>query len=150
VRRPFGRTSHRRLETGQEGPGAQARQDLAGAVGSGPDLRLGRIEERRHVEPAQRLVPDQAEVAPGAERLAVEGEGVGRMALERGYPGADGRPVGLDRRAVDAGPIEGREFIFRTDGVARRERGPRRKDPGGREGGGAPGDQSRRTVKRSR
>ncbi len=99
-----------RIEPGDERGRLEPDEDLAGCIRSRPDLRLVGIEQLRHVEPAERLVPGEAQVAPGMEGFPVEGEGVGGAAIEGGDARPDGPPVRLDRRAVEPGGIEGREI----------------------------------------
>jgi hypothetical protein len=76
----------------------QADQDLAGGVDRRDDLRLAAIEQCRHIDLAQRLVEDHAEIAPATEHVPIEAERLdpaptdSRQAdLDRGSASLDGR-----------------------------------------------------------
>ena len=57
-----------------ERDGSEPDEGFAGRVRRGADFGLGGVEQRRHVDGAQRLVPGEAEVTPGPESVPVEDE----------------------------------------------------------------------------
>jgi hypothetical protein len=94
----------------------EAYEDLAGSRRGGVDLRLRWIQHDHHVDPAEGLVPGEAEVAPGTEGLAVEGQSIGRTPFEGSEAGTERRTVRLEGGAVHAARVELRQI--RANGVS--------------------------------
>ena len=87
---------HRGVEPGEQWLRLQPDQDLACRFRRGTDLGLGGVEECRHADRAQRLIEDEVQVPPAAERVAKEADGLGRTTLAGGKPCPDRDSARLD------------------------------------------------------
>ena len=106
----------------RNGRAPQPGQDLAAALRRRHDLGFAGIEQRRHVDADQRLLPRQADLAEALARDAEQGDRLARPAVERRDPGLDRRPPQVGGRAVDACLVDGLEVCRSVGPLARPER----------------------------
>ena len=76
-----------------------------------------RVEQLGHAYRGQRLVPGDAQLAPGRQRLAIKGRRLGARAVERGQSGLQAEAPGrgdpaMNARGIELGQILGNERLL--------------------------------------